>query len=229
MSNEKRERRIAAAPRDRVERAPRPGGRAAGQHPTAEDSTGLRNERPARTDRGVGRSRGTANLAGPSVAGARGARRHPVTDAPVAGTAALRLDSDVRIVADPAAASAPRLRVAPPAPIIVPRAPFVALIVLVVIAGVFGILMINTKTNENAFELARLQEQKQTLDNQQQDLERQITGHKDAGSLLAAARRLGLVDNGTPTYIRLPDGKEFGIPKPNDGTPAITSQQVPGR
>src|SRR5947209_3452655 len=39
----------------------------------------------------------------------------------------------------------PRLRVAPPAPVSTARAPFVATMLVVVIAGVVGILVLNTK------------------------------------------------------------------------------------
>ena len=48
----------------------------------------------------------------------------------------------------------PRLRVAPPAPISVPRAPFVATVLGVVVVGVLGILLINTTTNENSFRIS---------------------------------------------------------------------------
>src|SRR6185312_8749888 len=51
--------------------------------------------------------------------------------------------------------AAPRLRVAPPAPVSAPRAPFIAVVIAIVVAGVFGVLLINTKTNENTFELSR--------------------------------------------------------------------------
>jgi hypothetical protein len=121
-------------------------------------------------------------------------------------------------------AAAPRLRVAPPAPISAPRAPFIAVVIALVVAGVFGILLINTKTNENAFEISRLQDQQAALDNQQQDLENQIAGYESTGNLDAAARRLGLVKADTPAYIRLPDGKIIGVPKPGEGQPAVTAQ-----
>ena len=80
------------------------------------------------------------------------------------------------------------------------------------VAGVFGVLLINTKTNENTFELSRLQDRQAALDNQQQRLENQIAGYESAGNLDAAARRLGLVKADTPAYIRLPDGKIIGVP-----------------
>ena len=118
----------------------------------------------------------------------------------------------------------PRLQVAPPAPITAPRAPFVAVIIAIVVAGLIGILLINTKTNENAFEISKLQDQKTALDNQQQDLENQIAGYESTGNLDAAARRLGLVKADTPAYIRLPDGLVIGIPKPGTGPASVTAQ-----
>jgi hypothetical protein len=118
----------------------------------------------------------------------------------------------------------PPLRVAPPAPISAPRAPFIAVVIALVVAGVFGILLINTRTNENAFEISKLQDQQTNLNNQQQDLENQIAAYESTGNLDAAARRLGLVKAGTPAYIRLPDGKIIGVPKPGQGPPAVTAQ-----
>ena len=121
-------------------------------------------------------------------------------------------------------AAPPRLHVAPPAPVSAPRAPFIAVVIGVVVAGVFGILLINTKTNENTFELSRLQDRQAVLDNQQQRLENQIAGYESTGNLDAAARRLGLVKADTPAYIRLPDGKIIGVPRAGTGQPAVTAQ-----
>jgi hypothetical protein len=120
--------------------------------------------------------------------------------------------------------AAPRLRVAPPVPVSVPRAPFIAVVIAIVVAGVFGILLINTKTNENTFELSRLQDRQAALDTQQQRLENQIAGYESTGNLDAAARRLGLVKADTPAYIRLPDGKIIGVPRAGVGQPAVTAQ-----
>jgi hypothetical protein len=121
------------------------------------------------------------------------------------------------------AAAAPRLRVAPPAPISAPRAPFIAAVIGLVIVGVLGILMINTKTNENSFEITRLQEQKAALDTQQQQLENELARYDSVGNLDAAAKRLGLVKADAPAYIRLPDGKVIGVPRPGTGQPAVTA------
>ena len=119
----------------------------------------------------------------------------------------------------------PRLQVAPPAPVVTPRAPFVLLVLTLVVAGVLGILVLNTKINENAFRLHDLQEQQTALDQQEQQLERELADRESPGSLAAAARRLGLVPAGNPAFIRMPDGRVIGVPQPASGQPSITSQQ----
>jgi len=140
------------------------------------------------------------------------------------GTAALKLDT---AVAEPqrVTRTAPRLRVAPPAPISAPRAPFIAVMIALVIAGVLGILLVNTKTNENSFQISKLQDEQATLDNQQQQLENQLAHFESVGNLNALAKAQGLV-RGTPAWIRLPDGKVIGVPKPATGEPAVTAQDA---
>ena len=154
---------------------------------------------------------------------AKAARRQPAQDAPISGTAALRLDTAVAEPLRTKEARAPRLRVAPPAPIRAPRAPFIALVITLVVAGVLGILLINTKTMENSFELSRLEDEQQNLDKRQQQLENQLAAYESAGNLDAAAKRAGLV-KGEPAYITLPDGQILGVAVPGQGKPAVTAQ-----
>ncbi|AGL15522.1 hypothetical protein L083_2012 [Actinoplanes sp. N902-109] len=151
---------------------------------------------------------------------ARGARHFPVR-----GTAALQLDAEPQR-ADQArdGVARPRLQVAPPAPINAPRAPFIALVSGVVVVGVLGILLINTKTAENSFKLDSLQKQQSTLDTQQQSLENEIAARNMPGNLDAAARALGLVKADSPAYIRLPDGKIIGVMTPGKGQTSVTAQ-----
>ncbi|MBY8872777.1 YhcB family protein [Micromonospora sp. PLK6-60] len=182
--------------RDRTgggQRAPRSGGRTAAQRATrAEASTPDRTGRPGQT---------------------RGAREFPTQ-----GSAALRpVERPARRETEPAT---PRLRVAPPPPISVPRAPFAALIVALVVGGVLGILLVNTKINENAFRLEKLHEQQAKLDLDQQQLEKQIAEAEAPGNLAANARKLGLVESDEPAYIRLPDGRVIGVPQPAAGSSA---------
>ncbi|ADU09335.1 MULTISPECIES: hypothetical protein [Micromonospora] len=150
---------------------------------------------------------------------ARGTREFPTQ-----GSAALRPAERTRVTGAPA----PRLRVAPPAPIRVPRAPFVALILVLVVGGVLGILAVNTKINENAFKLEKLHQQQAKLDVDEQELKKEIAEQKAPGNLTANARRLGLVESEDPAYIRLPDGQTIGVPHPAQGAPSVTSQQGNG-
>ncbi|WP_406071702.1 hypothetical protein [Micromonospora sp. NBC_01638] len=186
------------------QRTPRSGGRTA-----AERAPRLGNGTP-RIDR-VNRQGETR---------ARGAREFPTQ-----GAAALR---PVEKAGTATSARPPRLRVAPPPPVSVPRAPFAALIVVLVVGGVLGILAVNTKINENAFRLERLQQQQARLDLEKQQLDKQIADAEAPGNLTAEARRLGLVDAGEPGYIRLPDGKTIGVPQPATGHPSVTSQGAGG-
>ncbi|WP_328344394.1 hypothetical protein [Micromonospora sp. NBC_00421] len=183
------------------QRAPRSGGRTTAQRTT--------------------RTAMPADLAGRQGEARRGAREFPTQ-----GSAALRPAEQP--ATRTTATRPPRLRVAPPPPVRVPRAPFAALIVVLVVGGVLGILAVNTKINENAFRLQQLQQQQARLDVDQQQLEKQIEEYKEPGNLTAEARKLGLVEAGEPAYIRLPDGRLIGVPQPADGQPAITSQQGDG-
>ncbi|MFC4020295.1 hypothetical protein ACFOW4_20445 [Micromonospora sp. GCM10011542] len=200
MNVDKRDRRDSTGG---GQRAPRSGGRTA-----AERAPRVGNGTP-RIDR-VQRQGETR---------ARGAREFPTQ-----GSAALQPVER----AGGAGTRAPRLRVAPPPPVSVPRAPFAALIVVLVVGGVLGILAVNTKINENAFRLEKLQQQQARLDQQKQQLDKQIAKAEAPGNLTAEARRLGLVDAGELAYIRLPDGKTIGVPQPATGQPSVTSQQGAG-
>ncbi|WBB67269.1 hypothetical protein [Micromonospora sp. WMMD812] len=200
MSVDRRERRDITGV---GQRAPRSGGRTA-----AERATRVGN--------------GTARMDGGNRQGetrARGAREFPTQ-----GNAALR-------PAERTAGTgtrAPRLRVAPPPPVSVPRAPFAALIVVLVVGGVLGVLLVNTKINENAIRLEKLQQQQAKLDLEEEALNKQIADFEAPGNLAAAARKLGLVESGEPGYVRLPDGRSIGVPQPATGQPSVASQQGTG-
>ena len=115
-------------------------------------------------------------------------------------------------------------RLKPPVPVTVARAPFVILVIISVIAGVAGILVLNTKITENAFKLSAMRKDQVLLDQREQQLKQLIAGYESPGSLAAAAAKLGLVEAGPPAFIVLPDGRTIGVPKPATGTPSVTSQ-----
>ncbi|MEV0898026.1 hypothetical protein [Actinoplanes sp. NPDC049802] len=193
--------------------APRPGGRS---------------ERP-RGNAGVSRDAETGS------SGVRGARRSGRSDtrrsgirgreaaeaaAPVDGATALNIE----VTGDaPPVAGRAKLWVAPPLPIRAPRATFAAAMIAVVLAGVVGILLINTKTVERSFRLETLRKEKVALDKQQQELNRQLVEKSGPGNLAAAARRLGLVPAEPPGLIRLPNGEIVYPPKPAKGGPGPTA------
>ena len=107
--------------------------------------------------------------------------------------------------------------VAAPLPIALPRAPFLILILALVVAGVLGVLVLNTKINENSFRLNDLRNNQAALDLQEQQLQRDLADRESPGNLRAAATRLGLVPAGTPAFINLPDGRVVGVPQPAAG------------
>ena len=106
---------------------------------------------------------------------------------------------------------------AAPLPIALPRAPFLLLMVGLVVVGVLGVLVLNTKINENSFRLNDLQTNQAGLDLQEQQLARNLADLESPGNLRAAATRLGLVPAGTPAFINLPDGRVVGVPQPAAG------------
>ncbi|HEY8480115.1 MAG TPA: hypothetical protein VIL71_09825 [Spirillospora sp.] len=208
MNVEERVRRVAGVQRGAAHQAPRSGGR----------TVARRAARP-----GIG-----------SVAG-RDARDWGVREFPTQGSVALRPRVEAEQPARdweesasrrrPAATRPPRLRVAPPPPVARPHAPFVALILLLVVGGVAGILVVQTKVNENAFRLDQLREQQVALNLEEQRLRKEIAEHEAPGNLVAEALKLGLVRSGPPAFIRLPDGRVIGVPQPAQGEPSITSQR----
>ena len=119
--------------------------------------------------------------------------------------------------------------VAPPAPVSLPRPAFLVLIVAIVVGGVLGVLLLNTKINENAFRLDDLRARQAALDLQEQQLAQALAEKEAPGNLAAAARRLGLVPAGTPAFIRLPDGRVVGVPKPAGGTGSAAGTGSAGR
>jgi hypothetical protein len=114
----------------------------------------------------------------------------------------------------PRSETGPRLAVAPPPPVPVPRAPFIGLVLLVVVGGVLGVLLLNTEIDENAFHLEELRREQAALDQRQQELEEQIAAASSTAQLAAAARQLGLVRAGDVGRLRMPDGEIQGDPAP---------------
>jgi hypothetical protein len=131
-----------------------------------------------------------------------------------------------RVPVNDAEPSRQRLQVAPPVPVSAPRAPFVVLVLFVVVTGVLGILVLNTKITENAFRLAHLQHQQDGLDEREQQLDQQLADDKSPTNVAAKGRAQGLVSVGQPAFMTLPNGAVVGVPQPALGVPDAVGQQA---
>ncbi|MGH3741000.1 MAG: hypothetical protein ACRDT1_06670 [Micromonosporaceae bacterium] len=103
---------------------------------------------------------------------------------------------------------------APPAPVTAARAPFVTLVLILVATGIVGLLVLNTRINENSFQLEGMRDRQAALDVKEQQLSSQLADKQSPGNLAAAAKRLGLVPAGAPAFLQLPDGRVLGVPQP---------------
>ena len=107
-----------------------------------------------------------------------------------------------------------RRRSRAPLPVALPRAPFLVLMVALVVVGVLGVLVLNTKINENAFRLDELRRQQAALDLQEQQLNQQLADRSRPATCAPRRPGSGLVPAGTPAFISLPDGRVIGVPQP---------------
>lgn len=120
----------------------------------------------------------------------------------------------VRSTAAAAWDSAPRLRIAQPAKATAPRAPFVLVIIVLVVIGLGGLIFISTVLQRQAFVIADLDTQINDLSNQRQAMSRELDRMQSPAGLGQEAIRLGMVPNTNPVFIRISDGEIIGDPVP---------------
>ncbi|MFF4649005.1 septum formation initiator family protein [Streptomyces sp. NPDC001380] len=101
------------------------------------------------------------------------------------------------------------------------RTPFAVLVVVLLAAGLIGLLTLNTALNQGSFELSRLQSETTRLTDEQQSLEQQIAQLSAPDALERRARGLGMVPGGSPAFLR-DDGTVLGKPGKAVGTPPVT-------
>ena len=168
--------------------------------------TTLPADRPRRTQQGASRSGGRTT--------ARQVEQN--SDAQTIGATALQPERGTTQPAQPGRdEQRPRLRVAPPAPVSAPRAPFVALVLVLVLIGVIGILVLNTRIAENAFKLDALRTKQSTLDRDEERLRSDLANKESPVTLASRAKQLGLVPSRTPAFLLLPDGTKLEMPGPS--------------
>jgi hypothetical protein len=94
-----------------------------------------------------------------------------------------------------------------PEPVEVPRPAFVGGILALVVAGIFGLLVLNTVINEDAFRLQELRTQAGELDQTEQALEDELSQFGTPGYLQAQAQLYGMERPEKVTYLYLPGGE----------------------
>lgn len=100
------------------------------------------------------------------------------------------------------------------------RTPFAVLIVVLLSAGLLGLLMLNTALNEGSFELSRLKKQTTDLTDEKQGLQAQIDQNAAPDALARRARELGMVPGGGPAFLQ-DDGKVLGKPGQAQDSPPV--------
>ncbi|HWG94199.1 MAG TPA: hypothetical protein VNU66_08255 [Mycobacteriales bacterium] len=124
-----------------------------------------------------------------------------------------------RPAADGTRAARPVLRLVPDVRTGAPRAPFVALVVVLLAGGLLGLLALNTALAQDAFRLHGLTVEGRALADREQVLEREVEELRTPRNLAERARALGMVPAGSPAFLRLEDGAVLGAEVPA-GEPA---------
>lgn len=107
------------------------------------------------------------------------------------------------------------------------RAPFVAVVLVLLAAGLVGQLLLNTSLQRGSFELYELQSAQSDLADEQQRLEQELAWRESPAALAARARLLGMVASGTPVFLHLADGSVSGTPTPAPAPPAPPASPEP--
>lgn len=100
----------------------------------------------------------------------------------------------------------PSLRVVPGGRTRAPRAPFVVLVLLVLGAGLVGLLLLNTGLQQGSFELRDLQREARLLRDQHATLTQEVAHRSAPDELAERADSLGMVPAGSLEYLVL-DGR----------------------
>ncbi|MFD8787570.1 hypothetical protein [Kitasatospora sp. NPDC059599] len=96
------------------------------------------------------------------------------------------------------------------------------LVVVLLAAGLLGLLALNTALNEGSFELSRLQKQTTVATDEQQSLQHQIDQSSAPDALARRAAELGMVPAAGMAFLDVPNGgKVVGTPGPAQDSPPV--------
>lgn len=104
-----------------------------------------------------------------------------------------------------------------------PRAPFVAVVVSLLVAGLLGLLGLNTVLAQDAFTLHTLRQEGRALADQEQSLSREVEALRSPQSIAERAEAMDMVPGGSLAFLSLPDGRVSG-----SAVPALPPGTVPG-
>jgi type II secretory pathway pseudopilin PulG len=119
------------------------------------------------------------------------------------------------------------LRVVPEAPFAPPKAPFVALVLGLLGAGLIALLVLNTAAAEDSYKLQRARQRDAALQLRQEQLQQQVDAMDNPAALAKRAKELGMVPAGNPAFIQLPDGTILGQPEAAQPLPSPSNSASP--
>jgi hypothetical protein len=99
---------------------------------------------------------------------------------------------------------------------------FAAACMLLLVAGLVGLLMLNTAMAEGSFTLNRLEKTSGELADTHDALTQAIDAQRSPANLAARAAKLGMVPAASAAFLRLSDGKVLGVAQPATRRPGFT-------
>jgi len=109
------------------------------------------------------------------------------------------------------------------------RGPFAFAVVALLVAGLFGLLFLNTVLGKDSFHLHELRVQAVQLADTEQALIREVEALRAPGTLAQKATEMGMVQAGPPAFLRLSDGAVLGSTTPAEvpGDPEAAAPAAP--
>jgi hypothetical protein len=111
----------------------------------------------------------------------------------------------------------PALTPVPSGPKVLGRTPFLLVLATVLVAGLVGVLLLNTTLQSRGFEVRRLQAKANELAYLRADLESKSRALATTTEIARRAQELGMVPNPYPVYVVVPSGEVRGVAKPVRG------------
>lgn len=100
-----------------------------------------------------------------------------------------------------------------------PRAPFVGLVLVLLIGGLGTLLLLNTLLAQGSFAVRDLNLQVARLADRQQALQQTVASLAAPQRLARRASEIGMVPTVNPAFVRMKDGRVLGKPQPAPSAP----------